>query len=61
VRPDEFAKILIDKLEHVQRSRELQDKLERKLMEVCIAKMFTIILEIQLILFNRMNVVEKKW
>ncbi|XP_059476369.1 axin-1 isoform X2 [Neocloeon triangulifer] len=33
LKPDDFARILIEKLEHVQRAQELQEKLERKLME----------------------------
>lgn len=33
-KPDEFAAILIDKLENVKREQDAQDKLDRKLMEV---------------------------
>lgn len=34
MKPDQFAAILIDKLEGVKRNQEAQEKLDRKLMEV---------------------------
>jgi len=52
VKPNDFAKILIDKLEHVQKARELQDKLERKLMEVCNLFLKPIRVEILLCVFQ---------
>ena len=35
MKPDEFAAILIEKLECVKREQEAQEKLDRKLQEVC--------------------------
>jgi hypothetical protein len=35
MKPDEFAAILIEKLESVKRELEAQEKLDRKLQEVC--------------------------
>lgn len=34
MKPEEFAPLLIEKLERVKRDMENQEKLERKLMEV---------------------------
>jgi hypothetical protein len=34
VKPDEFAAILIEKLEWIKRKQEAQEKLDRKLQEV---------------------------
>jgi hypothetical protein len=35
MKPDEFAAVLIEKLECVKREQEAQEKLDRKLQEVC--------------------------
>lgn len=35
MKPDVFATLLIEKLEKVKRDQENQEKLDRKLMEVC--------------------------
>lgn len=35
MKPEEFAAILIEKLEHVKHEQEAQEKLDRKLQEVC--------------------------
>ena len=34
MKPDEFAAVLIDKLENVKREQEAQEKLDRKLKDV---------------------------
>lgn len=35
MKPDDFATILIEKLENVRRNQEAQEMLDRKLFEVC--------------------------
>jgi hypothetical protein len=35
MKPEEFAAILMEKLEHVKHEQEAQEKLDRKLQEVC--------------------------
>ena len=48
MKPEQFAAILIKKLESLKRSQEVQEKLAHKLFEVCIYLLYDDIFKIKL-------------